>query len=300
MTLVIAQRRGDEILIMADTKVTNADQTRADVMPGRLKAVTIGPRVTVAFAGNADPAGLAIQESRIALQRAGLPAVVDILKRYSGDGSIDFILASHRPDTSLLRIRKGVPLEVYDICSLGDDAPFRADIEAARVSIDPQPLAKRDLRWRFIDRLMTNHADLGPHIGGFPIAVSATPHGHRYLGAGGVYIYKFPPMRAGVETHQPIEQVYSGDGHLQCNVVPSNSVDVPVVGVCLLQARTGYVLSPIEQPQAYRVPLAPPGSNWHGQEQQMFDVLRQALTAHVDAVSEGTASSQTAYLSRSK
>jgi hypothetical protein len=56
VTIVIAQRRDQEILILSDTTIIEPDKTRNDVFPGRLKVVIIGPQVTVAFAGNADPA----------------------------------------------------------------------------------------------------------------------------------------------------------------------------------------------------------------------------------------------------
>ena len=49
MTIVIAQRRDQEILILSDTTIIEPDKTRNDVFPGRLKVVIIGPQVTVAF-----------------------------------------------------------------------------------------------------------------------------------------------------------------------------------------------------------------------------------------------------------
>ncbi|WP_131803251.1 MULTISPECIES: hypothetical protein [unclassified Mesorhizobium] len=287
MTIVIALRRDEEILLMADTKVTDANSTGPNIIPGRLKIVTIGPRVSVAFAGNADPAGVALREARKELQHDGLVPAVEVLKQYSSDGTVDFLVAAHTPEISLLRLRRGVSLEVADVCTLRHDDPFREDIDRARVTHDSQSLAKSDLRSRFIDRLMTNRSDLGLHIGGIPICVSAASSGHRYLGQTGIYTYKFPPLKAGQETHQPIEQVYTGDGHFQLSVVPSDADDVPVVGVCLLQARTGYVFSPIEQPEAFVIPLAPPTLEWEGHEQQMFGTLKAAIATHVDTVSDG-------------
>lgn len=282
MTIVIAKRAREEILILADTMIGDRDQTGPDVMPGRLKVVTIGPRVTVAFAGNADPAGVAVQEARYKLRQNGLAVTTEFLKAESADGTTDFLVASHDPDARLVRLRKGVALEVADICALGDDEPFRDLIDQARAT-DVTPLRRSDLFTRFFDRLMTNKS-LGPHVGGFPIAVEALPTGHRYLGCSGGYTYKFPELRWGEETHQSIEQVYSGDGHFEVSIVPSEQVDVPVVGVCLLQARMGYVFSPIEQPQAFLVPLAPHNEPWEGQERRMYDLLKRSLSDHVAAV----------------
>lgn len=62
MTVVIAQIRNQEILVQADTKVVDAKEAGPDMIPGRLKIVTLGNRFTVAFAGAADPAHIAIKE----------------------------------------------------------------------------------------------------------------------------------------------------------------------------------------------------------------------------------------------
>ena len=132
---------------------------------------------------------------------------------------------------------------------------------------------------------MTNK-DVGPHVGGFPIAVEALPTGHRYLFCSGGYTYKFPELKWGEVTYQPIEQVYTGDGHFTLSVVPSEALDVPVVGACLLQARMGYVFSPTEQPEAFHVRLAPRNSLWEGTEQQMYAILKEALAFHVAAVDQ--------------
>ena len=59
--------------------------------------------------------------------------------------------------------------------------------------------------------------------------------------------------------------------------------DDPVVGACLLQARTGYVYSPIEQPAPFRVELLRDNA-WEGREQEMYGVLRKAIEEHVRAV----------------
>ncbi|MEI5676684.1 MULTISPECIES: hypothetical protein [unclassified Mesorhizobium] len=134
-----------------------------------------------------------------------------------------------------------------------------------------------------MDRMLTSK-DLGPHIGGFPIVLGATAQKHRYLGSTGVYTYKFPNLKWGEETHQSIEEVYSGEGHFQMSVLPPDVSDIPVVGICLLQARMGYVYSPIENERAFRVPLADAAEPWEGNEQDMYAVLRRTVADHVASV----------------
>jgi hypothetical protein len=137
VTIVIAQRRGDEVLLLGDTMIGNRGQTGPNVLPGRLKVVTIGPRVTVAFAGDADPAGVAIQAARRALRDDGLLAAIEGLKRESSNGQTDFLVASHNPSTSLIRLRKGIVLDINDICALGNDEPFRDLIDQALADNQP-------------------------------------------------------------------------------------------------------------------------------------------------------------------
>lgn len=166
-------------------------------------------------------------------------------------------------------------MNVPDICSIGDTAPFSKCVEAARVSTEDTPLKRSDLRSRFIDRLMTNK-DLGDHIGGLPTAVEAKLEGHRYLGCSGFHTSKFPTLKWGEETYQSMEEVYSGEGHFQLSVMAPSERDIPVMGVCLFQARTGYVYSPLRQPSGRSVKLTA-RIEWEGQEAEMYAVLRQAV-----------------------
>lgn len=279
MTIVIAQRRGAEVLLLSDSKVGEPGKTGPDTMPGRLKVIALGNQITVAFAGAADPAGVVVREARKLARSRDAQAVIDLLRQSSASGATDYVFAGHLPDATLLRIRNGVALDVPDICAIGDDRPFLALIEKARTAND-EPFFKSDLRSRFMDRLMTNK-DLGPDVGGFPIALGATADGHRYLGQSGFYTYKFPKLRWGEETHQSIDQVYSGDGHFEMSVIPPERSDVPVVGVCLLQARTGYVYSPMDCPLAIQVPLAEHNAPWDGKQHEMYAVLSRAIAEHV-------------------
>lgn len=101
-------------------------------------------------------------------------------------------------------------------------------------------ICKGDLRSRFLDRLMRNR-DLGPHVDGFPIALGSAPEAHRYLGQSGVYTYKFPKLEWGKATYQSVDEIYSGEDISSGAPSHRRCPNVPVVGVSLLQARTGYV-----------------------------------------------------------
>lgn len=280
MTIVIAQIRNDEILILADTKIHDPNETGPNTIPGRLKIVTLGHQFTVAFAGAADPAQIAIQNVAKLVSVKAFEAAIETLKDWSKQYDIDFISASHLPRAQLLLIRRGGALDIRDICSIGDAGPFEELVEAARVSNEDGPLKRSNLRTRFIDRLMTNRG-LGDHIGGFPTAVEATSEGHRYLSCSGFYTFKFPALKWGEETHQSIEEVYSGEGHLEMAMMAPSRSDIPVMGVCLVQARTGYLYSPLCRQPARLIKLIDQ-QKWAGHETAMYAVLRQAMDEEVE------------------
>lgn len=283
MTIVIAYREGDTILMMADTKVSNRNARAPEVVPGRLKVVTFADCATVAFAGNADAAYVVIRDARREFQKRGFSAALEVFRQDSMRGETDYIVAAHQKNTVLLRLRNGGQLEVGDdICTLGDDDAMKWYIERARSIRESKPLRNRELRTRFVDKLLTTRG-IGPTVGGFAIAVEAVATGHRYLGHSAFYTYKLD-LKWGKETHQSEEQVYSGDGHFEYSVHPSKYNNVPIVGVCLLQARTGYIYSPLEQVHPFRVPLAPPDLNWIGHERQMYRALDAEIESHVSIV----------------
>jgi len=282
MTIVIAQKRNDSVLLLADTKINDPKEIGPDVFPGRLKLVILDKGMTVAFSGDADPAGVVLRDAHKVLRKSGPQATIDFLTMSSSDGRTDYVVAAHMPEARLLIMRKGGVVEEQNIWAIGDTEPFKELIDKAR-DADAQDFFKSELRSRFFDRLLTNK-ELGDHIGGFPVAVGATSKCHRYLFHHGAYTYTFPTLKWGEETHQPIDQVYSGDGHFELGIMPPDVPNVPVLGAYSLQARIGYVYSPIENSQAFPVPLWDQGKPWHGHESEMYDTLRKAITEHVAKV----------------
>jgi hypothetical protein len=95
--------------------IGNRGERRNDVVPGRLKIVTIGPRVTVAFAGNADSADAALRQARAQLLETGVGAAIDVLKEDSRSSATDYIVASHLERLNQIRIRNGATLEIGNI-----------------------------------------------------------------------------------------------------------------------------------------------------------------------------------------
>jgi hypothetical protein len=287
VTIAIAQRRGDDILLVADTKITDKSGMRRgiDELPGRLKVVTFAERMTAAFAGNEGLASYAIRDARRACRQDGPAAALDVLVDSSGAGEVEYLVAAHHDEAMLVRIKDGGRLYIQDdVCAIGVHEPFKEMIDRARADTR-EPLSKGVLRTKFVDVIMTGkHGEAS--VGGFPIAVWATAAGHRYVGHDGGYTYEFPPLW-GRTTVQSMEQVYTGQGHFRLAIMASESMDVPIVGACLVQARRGYVYSPIESPQCpepYTIDLLPGEEKWEGREREMYAALRAAIAKHVEVV----------------
>lgn len=107
MTIVIAQRRDEQILLLADTKIGNTGATGPNVIPGRLKLVVLGNTLTIGFAGNADAAGVVVRKAREILYGAGEQAAINLVRAASTNGETDYIIAAHQPYASLLLLRRG-------------------------------------------------------------------------------------------------------------------------------------------------------------------------------------------------
>ena len=282
MTIVIVKKQGDDVLILADTMIGDANARGPNIIPGRLKAVTIGPRLTIAFAGNADPAAVAIKRARTAFMTSGTEEALKVIRSDSSSGDTDYIAVSHEPAASVQLIRRGGCIEVDDICAIGTHQPFRAAIEEELLAASDPDLFRGRLRHKFMDPLLTGkHVTDG--IGGFPVVVEANRDHHRYKFASAAYTYKLNIIW-GQTTEQPWEQVESGDGHYQLDILVSERTGVPVVAACLLQAKMGYVYSPIERPEPFPITLFASDERWDGREQEMFAKLRAALDEHVTEV----------------
>lgn len=283
MSIVVAQRRHDEILLVGDTKISSKAAKRPDELPGNLKVITFAERMTAGFAGNAGAAHVAIKSARRVFYSSGPDAALEVLRTSSREHETDYIVASHHGCTRLVVLRKGGLVDIgNDVCSIGQDEAFKEVIQKARETAQQGRPARGHLRNKFIDVILTGkHGEAT--VGGFPIAVVGTMQDHHYAAHTGVYTYKFPELKWGETTYQSMDQVYSGDGHFQLSIVPSAVSNVPVVGACLLQARTGYVYSPIEQPEPFKVELQRDGV-WEGKEREMYRVLEEAIEERVRAV----------------
>lgn len=174
------------------------------------------------------------------LLKTGFDDCLQVLIEHSATGSANYIVASRLDRLCLLRVRNGVAIDIDDICAIGDQAAFQSVIDQYLNSLRDGTLTTGDLRYHFLDRIMTAKG-LGNTIGGFPIAAVASPGRRAYLHHSGFYTYDLPEIPPSTTVEQSIEDVYTGRNHFTLAILPSSRSGLPVVGACLLQARAGWV-----------------------------------------------------------
>lgn len=107
MSIIMAQRHDDEILMVGDTKISSVAATRPDELPGNLKVITFAERMTAGFAGNAGSAHVAIKSARRVFYSSGPDAALEVLQTSSREDETDYIVASHHRSTRLVVLRRG-------------------------------------------------------------------------------------------------------------------------------------------------------------------------------------------------
>ncbi len=246
MTIVIAQKKDDRILILSDTMVTDEAAVKSGVIPGRLKVAVLNSKVAVAFSGAADRANDSVIKARDVFAQNGIAELQQFLKNKSLKYDIDFFLASHVNGAKLYLIRNGGMLECEDVCSIGCDDKFSEMIGAARKDNIPSNLWDSRLRDQFIDFLTSKSRSFTDPIGGFPVCVLGTHKGYTYLSNSGTMTWQFPRLITGKTVAHPDAPADAGQGHYEYSIVVLNKVGTPVVGAILPQAKIAYVYSPFK------------------------------------------------------
>jgi hypothetical protein len=183
MTVVIAKCFGQIIEIVSDTMISDTDLGRDNAIPGRLKAIILNERLSVAYAGHSDPALHAIRQASSIFSKGGLDAVTDHLRQVSAsdDLDIDFIVASHDPTAELRRIWGGRISQPLAEASIGNRA-ILPEVMKIFSPVGDENTDAKNFRSAFLSAFTNRRTHLGQGVGGFPIALEARPDGHVYKG----------------------------------------------------------------------------------------------------------------------
>ncbi|MEZ5998889.1 MAG: hypothetical protein R3B98_09370 [Hyphomonas sp.] len=259
MTIGIGRKFGRRMVIATDTMITDKDEGRADSIPGRLKGIVLSPCVSVAYAGDADPALFAIRRAHQRLTETGnIEEVAAILVNASSRADIDveFILAFH--ESGLPSLHKISALGIsddLDNCFIGDAQVVR-DVLNGEQSQSAQAFPNLGIEGEEIRFHSAFHAlftDRGTQInrgvGGLPITVIASPYGHTYQGHAISVAWDTIDLAVGITPEQHVRQ-RAGETAWTYNVIDGSLRGVAVVGVALPQAGLGFVYSPISRDDA--------------------------------------------------
>lgn len=256
MTIAIGQKFGNEILLATDTRISDASASRQNIIPGRLKAIILSPTLSVAYAGHADPALVAIRSAaKIAIERGDAEAIEN-LQRSSArhDADVDFLVAQHAP-TRLLKLSGGQCYEAAVGFAIGDtrvhsevSATIRylnASYSLFRFESPEEAPTQPQVFVQAFQQVLVNVTGAGyAGVGGLPVIVIGRPEGHSYLGLGGSF-YVGPSVRTG-ETGEDAAAKASGLTRYGFCVVPPRQANVSVVGAVLPQAGMGWIYDPLK------------------------------------------------------
>ena len=280
MTVVIGRRFGDTIVVLSDTMISDANTGRNSAIPGRLKAIVVADRLSIAYAGHSDPALHAIRRTPDIYMKNGLPAVLEALRQFTAcrDHDVDFIVASHDTAAELRRVWDGQvsnPLQETCIgnCSI---------VQELRRRFSPTGEAKTDaknFRVAFLNVFSNRRVFAGSGVGGFPIALEARTDGHIYKGHTLNASWKPSKFVPGATIYEDENDLLTGEWSFRHDILTVKQPGLAVLAAEVPQAKIGFVYAPMLQNDPDPVRLLDIDEKWTQKQSEMHAVMRAALDA---------------------
>lgn len=275
MTFIAAQKFGDRIIFVSDTKlndpegITRPGEKRRlnDYIPGILKAVTLSPKVSVAFAGVVARALSAIRDLRSSINEWDFQRCAEYLANASLDGAVDFLIASHIDAPALAKIQDGKVFIGQPFYWIGDPAIGRPFIDAMQERRDQIEIMKQQNRYSYpagwdenesiftgaMTMLLLRNPALTDAVGGIPIQLLASPYGHTYGSSAGAINLDTVIRGDGKWFNMDGLEVESGYGQYSYSIVASAYRGAPVVGVWIQETSTGYLYLPLTNEMVFKI-----------------------------------------------
>ena len=143
MTVVYAKKFGDRILTLTDTMISDPSASTNNAIPGRLKSVVLGAKLSVSYTG---PSLLSIDLIKKAKalhdHEVDLITIISYLQdsTTNHDGLPEFVLSSHMELPELVKISNGEVVRDLPECFVGEQflkAEIDALSEGAAKTIEP-------------------------------------------------------------------------------------------------------------------------------------------------------------------
>jgi hypothetical protein len=278
--------------------VSDAATGRPNAIPGRLKAIVIGDHVSVAYAGHANQAIDTIRIARVRLAETGnLDFALETLRQAtsSPDYEVDFLVAAHRPEACLHKIRAGTVSGNLNEAAIGDGSLVREILDRELqqqvmvIECGNENVGQPELRfWRAFHELFREHGiRVREAVGGFAINLLASPYGHTYQGHAAAMSWDTIRIPGGITPEQH-DARRSGQTSWSYTIMTSPLRGVAILGVMLPQLPVGFIYSPLDCDEAIRVDLPPIESADKGaSEGRALEMLRAVVDRYADRIGGG-------------
>lgn len=257
MTIVVAQRFGDRIMLLCDTMVSDSQTGRDSIVPGRLKSVVLSATISVGYAGFANQCIDAVRQAFRMIQggcdkSAILSHFVSASASQPGRLSNDYIVASHCDGAELFLIKNGRLSKIDRPIFVGEPTVFdriMAGINrSTESSIDYVSNGELQLANSFTNQFIgTTAVDDG--VGGVPISLMGSPYGHTYnnyacVSNSDTIIIGSGPGTGRTSEHE--RRAITGETEWRFNVNGPERRGVPVAGLYCDQIQAGFIYMPIQ------------------------------------------------------
>lgn len=259
MTIVVAKKYGERIVVLSDTMISHERGARSDIFPGRLKSIVVNQWLTVAYAGLSNQA---ISELRD-LGRNNALNTSDVVSKLLSvnvrfDNEVEFIVCSHETRARLIKISRGRPSEGGDAYWIGCPAAasnILAGGEKQHFDIPDLPdylcVDEMHLFKAFRDYL--NVAPVEQGVGGAAVYSLCSEHGHCYQTAAGAMMLSAMTLGVHLDQHEYDAKDDTGMHRFAYTTYAPNRRGVAVVGLHFSQSNTGYLYDPLGADSAMRV-----------------------------------------------
>jgi len=251
MTFVAAKRFGERVLIASDTMISDLTGMPHDVIPGRLKVITICPTITVAYAGLPDQGIDAIKAARLRWIETGKVSELETVlvgETQEYFGKLEFLLVVHQDGVSLKRIWDGRVSASLDQACIGQRdllSALLALVGEVPHGMVPHEFEEESQFSSAFDRLFSG-IYISESAGGFGIKATCSPYGHYMSGFVGSMAWD-TVFSGQNDTEQKLADRRSGMTQWAYNISGPKLRGVAVVGAVILDAGVGFIYDPIHQ-----------------------------------------------------
>jgi hypothetical protein len=256
MTIVVAMKFGERICVMSDTMISDRDQARDNIIPGRLKSIVINEWLTVSYAGLSTQAIDAIRKisnSNMATTKSVVDYLLEVSARYPDE--LDFIVCSHEVKAKLIKISNGTLMEGAKAYWIGS-AQAAAELSKVPVLVAefeglPEYMSADEVVFRnsFIT-YMREHRCEG--IGGAVIDCLCSPYGHCYNTHAGAF--SWDTILLGIDDNEERQKKNRGGmHHYEYHISSTSARGQGIVGFYLDQAKTGFIYDPTHYDEAMKI-----------------------------------------------